>query len=271
MFEEAKNSSCLQDFYTSKPKQQAKAELTLGASLSEGQQPMATTLQLIAVTDAASCPRSLAEQVERLALCEHKPHKLILRAKELDAAAYRQLAQEVFPLCQRHDIQLIIHSHWKVAIALGVTSVHMPLALLAQMPAAAKALCTATPEQQQAAHCPLLSTSVHSIAEAEQALALGANTLIAGHIYATNCKAGVPPRGVAFLRSIYDAIVKHTTPTNYPAHQQAAPLQLATPQQILPSLTLYAIGGIGFEVKQWLELKKAGAAGACIMSAYMQL
>lgn len=42
-------------------------------------------LPLIAVTDSATCPRPLAEQIERLAkLTKLRPQAVILRAKSLD-------------------------------------------------------------------------------------------------------------------------------------------------------------------------------------------
>ena len=45
-------------------------------------------LPLIAVTDSATCPRPLAEQIELLAkLTELRPQAVILRAKSLDKAA----------------------------------------------------------------------------------------------------------------------------------------------------------------------------------------
>ena len=67
MFEEGKNSNCLQHFY-------------------DGQSNPAQVVEpkafwLIAVTDAARCPRSLVEQVERIAECAYKPQQLLLRAK----------------------------------------------------------------------------------------------------------------------------------------------------------------------------------------------
>ena len=37
------------------------------------------------------------------------------------------------------------------------------------------------------------------------------------------------------------------------------------------SIPVYAIGGIGFDARQWQELVQSGAQGACIMSAYMKI
>lgn len=271
MFEEGKNSSCLQGFYAlAKQEAQTRLKPARAKSISSLQ-----NFQLIAVTDAASCPYSLVEQVERLARCAHKPSKLILRAKDLSAEEYGVLAQQVLPLCQRNGIELILHSHWQVAQELGINQLHMPLPLLGQIPADAKAFFSATTARKaskaeyNSTNKPWLSTSVHSVAEAEQALKLGANTLIAGHIYATNCKAGLPPRGLEFLQSI----------CAYVRQKQAEAMGKATwlaeaqvPSQAVPqAIPVYAIGGIGFDEKQWRELHANGASGACIMSAYMKL
>ena len=211
MFEEGKGTSCLHKFY----------EQNLPSQLDK--------FQLIAVTDTASCPRSLVEQVERIAHCQNKPAKLILRAKGLETDVYAELARQTQLLCLKHNIEFIIHTHWQLAQDLGLTAVHMPLPLLTSIPLEVRKSLN-------------ISTPVHSVAEAEQALQLGAKALIAGHIYATSCKPNLPPRGLEFLRSV-----------------------------CVFDVPIYAIGGIGFDAKQWRELQSAGAAGACIMSGYMQI
>lgn len=189
-------------------------------------------LPLIAVTDSASCPRPLAEQIERLSkLTELRPQAVILRAKALDKAAYRTLALEVQQSCETAGIPLILHSDWQLAHDLGISKLHLPLALLRQLPACERAYFT------------WLSTSVHSVGEAQEAQALGATVLIAGHIYTTQCKAGLAPRGLGFLQNVCSDV----------------------------SLPVYAIGGISFDASQHAELQANGARGACVMSAYMRL
>ena len=189
-------------------------------------------LPLIAVTDSASCPRPLAEQIERLTkLTELRPQAVILRAKSLDKAAYRTLALHAQQSCEATGIALILHSDWQLAHELGINKLHLPLALLRQMPA-----CKRT-------HFTWLSTSVHSVGEAQEAQALGVTMLIAGHIYTTQCKADLAPRGLSFLQSVCSAV----------------------------SLPVYAIGGIGFDASQHAELQANGARGACVMSTYMRL
>ena len=244
MFEEGKNSSSLRSFYEGTD---TATELK--------------SFKLIAVTDANTCPRSLPEQVKRIALCAHKPQQLILRAKELDSKAYAELAQKVLTICQKHGIELIIHSHWQLALELGVKRVHLPLSLLAQTPLEARQRL-------------FISSSVHSVAEAQKALEQGAKALIAGHIYTTSCKAGMPPRGLSFLRNIHAAVVKHTTPADYQAKNiNRANSSYFTKESSYRKncIPIYAIGGIGFDAQQWQELAQQGANGACIMSAYMQI
>ena len=189
-------------------------------------------LPLIAVTDSATCPRPLPEQIERLAkLTELRPQAVILRAKSLDKAAYRTLALQAQQSCAAIGIPLILHSNWQLARELGISMLHLPLALLRQI------------SEYERAYFTWLSTSVHSVGEAQEAQALGATMLIAGHIYTTQCKAGLAPRGLGFLPAVSRAV----------------------------RLPVYASGGIGCDAAQHAELQANGARGACVMSAYMRL
>ena len=189
-------------------------------------------LPLIAVTDSATCPRPLPEQIERLTkLTELRPQAVILRAKSLDKAAYRTLALQAQQSCEAAGIPLILHSDWQLVRELDVKRLHLPLALLRQLPTCERA------------HFICLSTSVHSVGEAQEAQALGAIVLIAGHIYTTQCKAGLAPRGLGFLQNLCSTV----------------------------NLPVYAIGGISFDAAQHAELQANGARGACVMSAYMRL
>ena len=89
----------------------------------------------------------------------------------------------------------------------------------------------------------LVGTSIHAPAEAEEAEKLGATYITAGHIYATDCKKGLPPRGLVFLEEVCRKV----------------------------SIPVYAIGGIKINEKQLQEVMDCGAKGGCIMSGMMQL
>ncbi len=86
----------------------------------------------------------------------------------------------------------------------------------------------------------LVGASVHSAAEAREAERLGADYVTAGHIFVTECKKNVMPRGISFLKEVIRAV----------------------------SIPVYAIGGISAGN---LDLvREAEAAGACIMSQMMR-
>jgi thiamine-phosphate pyrophosphorylase len=52
----------------------------------------------------------------------------------------------------------------------------------------------------------MIAVSVHSKDEAIKACSLGASFLIAGHIFETDCKKGVVPRGLIFLKEIVNTV-----------------------------------------------------------------
>lgn len=185
----------------------------------------------IAVTDAACCPRPLVQQLKRLTNCPYPPDAVMLRAKNLSAAEYEALARQALHIFQDATAQIFLHGHWRLAQRLGVTRLHLPLKNLLALPPSDRS-CFSD-----------ISVSVHSPEEARQALQCGATRLVTGHIYATSCKPGLPPRGLDFLRQV--------------CRESPVPV--------------YAIGGVGLNAAQWQDLQACGAAGACIMSAYMQI
>ena len=84
-----------------------------------------------------------------------------------------------------------------------------------------------------------LGTSCHSLADAKEAVALGCTYIVAGHIYDTACKQGLPGRGIEFLQNITEQI----------------------------NIPVYAIGGITPARLKYVIA--TGAKGACIMSGLM--
>lgn len=88
-----------------------------------------------------------------------------------------------------------------------------------------------------------VGASVHSVEEALRAENLGATYLSAGHIFATTCKPGLAPRGLDFLASVAHAV----------------------------KIPVYGIGGIKLEKEQLQKILETGAAGGCVMSAFMKV
>ena len=150
-----------------------------------------------------------------------------------------ELARDVKEICDRHGVPLIPHFYPKAAGVLGPDIVHLPLWKVKELrePASQEA-DTMTPAS------PLrFGVSVHSAEEAREAISLGASYLIAGHVFATDCKKGAPPRGLHFLKEICR----------------------------LASVPVYGIGGIRLDAGQISDVLKQGAAGGCIMSQMMRI
>ena len=182
----------------------------------------------IVVSNRHLCRRPFLDQVAFL--CRQKPKAFLLREKDLSEEAYRSLAKEVLSLCQAHQVNCILHTHWFVAKELGLRSIHMPLPLLRK-------------NQTSLSFFSQVGCSVHSVEEAQEAQRLGATYLTAGHIFATDCKKDLPPRGLGFLEQVCQSV----------------------------SLPVYAIGGLHLEDAQLTEVMRHGAKGGCIMSEAMQL
>lgn len=196
---------------------------------------MCNTVSLLAVTNRHLSVHPYPEQITRI--CQTHPKGLILREKDLEAESYLALAAQVLDICHKYDVPCILHTFWKEAIALGCTSIHLPLPLLRRL--SEKGILS-SPEF---ASFTVLGTSVHSVAEAREAEYLGVTYLTAGHIYVTDCKKGLAPRGLHFLQEVCKSV----------------------------SVPVYGIGGIKFDPVQWQELQSSGATGGCIMSGMMEL
>lgn len=83
--------------------------------------------------------------------------------------------------------------------------------------------------------------SVHSLEEVKEAEVLGAAFVIFGHVFETDCKPGLPPRGLTALKEICAGV----------------------------SIPVYAIGGVNEENSPLCV--EAGAAGVCMMSGFMEM
>jgi len=188
---------------------------------------------VVAVTNRALCTRPFLEQVERV--CAFQPAALVLREKDLDESAYEALAADVLAICKRHRVPCVLHSFLDVAKRLGVKQIQLPLWKLEEAAADANRPLDSFSR---------IGASVHSVEDARRAGQLGASYLIAGHIFATGCKPGVPPRGLEFLREVCRTA----------------------------SVPVYAIGGISLDSGQQIRsVLSCGAAGVCIMSGMMRL
>lgn len=180
---------------------------------------------IICVTNRSLCKEDFLTRIEKLA--KENLTGIILREKDLSDEAYFELAKETMAICEKYNAQLILHSFVEVAIKLGCKSIHLSLPILKSL----------SLEQKQSFDC--IGASCHSVEDATQCEKLGCSYITVGHIYETDCKKGLPGRGISLLREVCEAV----------------------------SIPVYAIGGIN--ASNITEVIANKADGACIMSGLM--
>ncbi len=184
---------------------------------------------IIAVTNRSFCADEKAyyEQIDRIAAA--RPKAILLREKDLGHEDFRRYAAVCKKICDRYDVPLIINHEMWAADALGIGRIHLSMAeFQAELPKG----------RLEKYEC--VGVSVHSVKEAEYAQDNGADYLIAGHIFLTDCKKGLPARGLDFLRAVCAAV----------------------------KIPVYAIGGM--DADHGRQAIEAGAAGFCMMSEMMK-
>jgi thiamine-phosphate diphosphorylase len=180
---------------------------------------------IIVFTSRALCRDNFLSRIEQIA--RQRPKGIVLREKDLTEAEYHILAADVLEICRRYETECILHSFADVAVNLRCRALHMPLHSLRSMTRAERT------------RFKVLGASCHSQAEAAEAEKLGCTYITAGHIFDTDCKRGLPGRGIEFLHSMCESTL----------------------------IPVYAIGGIS--AGNIADVRGAGAAGACVMSGAM--
>ena len=200
----------------------------------------------LCITNRKLCTGNFLTKIRELA-DRQEIEKIVLREKDLSSDDYEALAEKCKENCQEYGKPLVINQFIETAQKLQNPEVQISMEMLRKY--------TGNTVQQRVntgagSTCNLHSTvlgefqavgvSVHSAPEAEEAQLLGAGYLIAGHIFQTDCKKGIPGRGLAFLEEVCQKV----------------------------SIPVYAIGGISPDNIQ--EVIRAGAKGGCMMSGFMR-
>ncbi len=192
--------------------------------------------KVIAVSNRHLTRLPYLEQADRI--CSFHPRAFLLREKDLPLEEYMRLAEEVKRICDRYHVTLISHFYPEAAERIGSRFLHLPLWKLREL------RMSGVPQNPMPQKSSLkIGVSVHSAEEAREAVRMGASYLTAGHVFATDCKKGVPPRGLEFLKGICE----------------------------LAPVPVYGIGGIRLDPEQIREVLAQGSAGACIMSQMMRM
>lgn len=179
---------------------------------------------LICITNRKLCKYDFLDRINELS--KEKPYAIMLREKDLGLSEYEHLAVRIKQICDMNQVLLIVNQNIKVASKLRISNIHLSMSDLRTY-------------KNELSQFVTIGASVHSLSEAKEAQELGASYLIAGHIFSTDCKKGVPPRGLSFLKEICDCT----------------------------SIPVFAIGGITDDKRK--AILNTGAKGMCIMSTAM--
>lgn len=179
---------------------------------------------LILVTNRKLCRDDFPARLGRLA--ETGPEAIILREKDMGQQEYEKLARQVLSICEENKVKLIINKNIDIAAKLDIPFIHLSMEDLRL-------------NKNRLGQFKCTGASVHSADEAVEARELGAGYLIAGHIFPTDCKKGLPPRGMDCLREVCSRV----------------------------DIPVFAIGGITRERVQ--AVLETGAKGVCVMSEAM--
>ena len=174
-------------------------------------------------------------QIERVAAMEMVDW-IIVREKDLRSEEYRMLFAKVARIVHKGGKKCLAHGRIALGMMseLGADGIHLPLDVLREWRAASG--------RQSGGEdaVPLVGASAHSATEIAEAAALGADYATLSPIFATTCKPGAVPLGIAALAAVC----------------QKSPIPI------------FALGGIGRDKLD--ACIEAGAAGCCMMSALMR-
>ena len=179
---------------------------------------------IICVTSRKLCCEDFFTRLEKIAAA--KPKAVILREHDLKRDEYIRTALKAADICSSYGVPLIPHSVF-LPEENAPGYIHLKMEALRSM-------------NGNTGKFIRIGVSCHSPEEAAEAEALGASYIIAGHIFATDCKRGLPPRGLDYLKAVCNAV----------------------------SIPVYGIGGISPDNVQ--SVREQGAAGACVMSGLMK-
>ena len=159
---------------------------------------------------------------------------LTLREKDLDKNEYLKLIEKIYPICQKYKINLILHQNYDLNLddKYKIDGIHLSYSIFKSLNQNIKAELIKKYKR--------IGVSIHSLEEAKDVESLGASYVIAGHIFKTDCKKGLEPRGLKFIEDLSSAL----------------------------TIPIFAIGGI--DEKNSLSVINNGAFSICMMSTLMK-
>lgn len=182
---------------------------------------------MIIVTNSLLCKEDFFERIKKIVAI--KPSAIILREKHLTDDDYEKMAVSCKKICDDNGVDFFVNSNIEVAIKIKCKNIHVSFYAFIKNNEYVKNNFLRT------------SVAVHSVEEGIIAQRKGADSIVAGHIFNTDCKKGIEGRGVDFIEKL--------------AHNVSIPIN--------------AIGGIS--LLNYQSVLKSGASDFCIMSGAMTL
>ena len=159
---------------------------------------------------------------------------LTLREKDLNKNKYLKLIEKIYPICQKYKINLILHQNYDLSLddKYNIEGIHLSYGIFKSLNENIKAELIKKYKR--------IGVSIHSLNEAKEVESLGASYVVAGHIFETDCKKGLKPRGLKFVEDLSSTL----------------------------TIPIFAIGGI--DEKNSLSVINSGAFSVCMMSSLMK-
>ena len=159
---------------------------------------------------------------------------LTLREKDLNKNKYLKLVEKIYPICQKYRIDLILHQNYDLRLdnKYNIKGLHLSYNTFKSL--------NKNIREELIRKYKKIGVSIHSVDEAKEVENLGANYVVAGHIFKTDCKKDLEPRGLKFIQEL----------------------------SLILTIPIFAIGGINQE-NSHLVINN-GAFGVCMMSSLMK-
>ena len=159
---------------------------------------------------------------------------LTLREKDLDKNEYLNLVKKIYPTCEKYRIDLILHQNYDLNLdkKYKIEGIHLSYDNFKSL--------NKNIREELIKKYKKIGVSIHSLDEAKEVENLGATYIVAGHIFETDCKKGLEPRGLNFIKEL----------------------------SLTLTIPIFAIGGINEENSNLVL--NSGAFGVCMMSSLME-
>lgn len=142
---------------------------------------------------------------------------VILREKDLDYNSLKKMAEGIKNITDKYNIPLIINGNMDVAKEVNAYGYHTGVEGLRKITSSNKILSKHIEKGLESNYEAfrigeydskklVLGVSIHSVEEAIEAERLGADYLIAGNVFETECKPGLKGRGIDFIKKVCESV-----------------------------------------------------------------